>query len=421
MSAIRRALVAAALFCTLAFALLVAPAVAEAVPPWSDLPTSTLDTYGLTQDDIGAMSNGYPDGAWHPTEDVTRGQFVRLALGYFRILPAFSPFVQQHFSDVPQDSIYYEWVEAAFEVGLVSGYQTPSSTERTFFGLHDPITREQAITILARFLSKMDPAGFDYSTYTAERCGELLAPFSDKDQVTHRQEVAMAIDTGVLRGSGTALAPKAYVTRIQAAALIVRTQSLLPLPEPPPPPPDTIFSTPLSWVIADAYAAGIQVDAGMLGSAAPWMPRTLTLRARLEARQDLASYQEIAETLMSLAEQYQDRMKYEQIRVLIAIPGGKVVYERTFEMNTSSGTTASTLQSAAAPRCRKPFAGWTVVKEIQMGTHLDVIYRSSDAGSGLFYVAIRGNTEIDFYGITETGGFTAAQLIQVAKALVPFQ
>lgn len=344
MSIIRRSLVAGALvLCALVVLSQVKPTAATADLLWSDLPSDLVDSYGLTRGDIGEMSNGYLDGTWRPSEYVTRGQFVRLALGYFGIYPVNGgPY--QHFSDVPRSSPHYSWVETALEIGLVSGYQAPSATERTVFGLYDFITREQAATILMRYLSKMEPSTLDYSTYTAERCNALLAPFSDKDQVRRAQEVAMALETNVLRPPGAAIMPQADLTRIQAAALIVRTRSLLPPPEPPPPPPpDTpIFATPLRLLMSEAYGAGIQVDSGMLGSAAPWMPRTLTLGARVQAEQDPAVYQEIAEKLVSLAEQYQDRMKYEQVRILLTIEGGLVVYDHTFEETTPTSTTTTT-------------------------------------------------------------------------------
>lgn len=104
------------------------PSGATASPLWSDLPDDLLASYGLTQDDIGAMSNGYPDHTWRPGKYVTRGQFVRFALSSFWIFPGYPGNVYQHFTDVPRDSPYYGWVETAFEVGLIQGYTAPSST-----------------------------------------------------------------------------------------------------------------------------------------------------------------------------------------------------------------------------------------------------------------------------------------------------
>ena len=169
---------AAALLFALSIMFLGTPAGATASPLWSDLPDDLLASYGLTEDDIGTMSNGYPDHTWRPGEYVTRGQFVRFALSSFWMFPGYVGNVYQHFTDVPRDSPYYGWVETAFEVGLIQGYQAPSSTGETVFGLFDLVTREQAVTILMRYLSKTEPSIFDYSGYTAEQVDRLLAPFA---------------------------------------------------------------------------------------------------------------------------------------------------------------------------------------------------------------------------------------------------
>jgi hypothetical protein len=328
MSIMRRSFVTGALvLCALIVLSLAKPAAANAESLWSDLPDDLLAGYGLTQEDVGAMSNGYPDGTWRPGEPVTRGQFVSLALRYFHIHPSWVDLTrQQHFSDVPRSSPHFTWVEMAFEVGLVQGYTSPSPEAQAPFGLYDRVTREQAITILMRYLSKMDSASFDYSTYTAERCAELLAPFSDKEQVRRTQEVAMAVDIGVLQPSD-ALRPQASLTRIQAAALIARTQGLLPPYEPPPTDP---HDHSLWLLMSDAYLLSIDVDAAMLGSPAPWLPRTLGLRTQAEAGQDPAVYQETGEILVSLAERYKERTKHEQVRVVVVAKGGVVLYDHTF-------------------------------------------------------------------------------------------
>lgn len=330
---IRRSFVAAALvLCALLVLSLIKPTVANASPFWSDLPDELLGGYGLTQQEIGEMSNGYLDGTWRPSECVTRGQFVRIASDYLGVDPFQGFLAQQHFSDVPRSSPYYSWVETALEVGLIQGYQTPTPAARTIFGLYDPTTREQAIAILMRYLSKMQPSTLNYSTYTAERSNQLLAPFVDRAQVRRTQEVAMALDTKVLRPLGATLTPQASLTRIQAAALIARTRSVLPMPPPDEStPPTTSWSGPLSWLASDANLAGIQLETRLLGSPAPWMPRTLTLRAQVEVEQDPNIYQATAVRLVSLAEKYRDQMKYEQVHVVLTIERGTVVYDHTFQ------------------------------------------------------------------------------------------
>jgi hypothetical protein len=327
MSVTRKAiLTTAAVLFALLIMLAALPLGATASPLWSDLPDDLLASYGLTQEDIGAMSNGYPDHTWRPGEYVTRGQFVRFALSAVRIGSNSVGNVYQHFTDVPRDSPYYGWVETAFHVKLVQGYAVPSSSRETLFGLYDLVTREQATAILMRSLSKADPSTFDYSAYGAERVNGLLAPFMDKDQVRRTQEVAMALDIKVLRPSGATLMPRANLSRIQAAALIARARTLMPAPPENPSMPDHV----LNWLSSDAHAAGIQVEALQLGRLAPWMPRELTLKARVAADQGAGVYQGIAEKLASLGEEYKDVMQYEQVRVLLIIKGGALVYDHTF-------------------------------------------------------------------------------------------
>ena len=327
MSLTRKALLStAAVLFALLIMLAIAPTGAMAAPLWNDLPDDLLAGYGLTQDDIGAMSNGYPDHTWRPGEYVTRGQFIRFALSSFRMFPGYVGNVYQHFGDVPRESPYYGWVETAFHVGLIQGYSAPSSGGETLFGLYDLVTREQAATILMRSVSKAAPSTFDYSAYSAQRVNELLAPFVDKGQVRRAREVAMALDIGALRPAGVTLLPRANLTRIQAAALIARVDALMPPPPENPSMPDHV----LHWLSSDGYVAGIQVETLELGRLAPWMPRELTLKARAAADQGAAVYQGIAEKLASLAEKYKDVMQYEQVRVLLIIPGGALAYDRTF-------------------------------------------------------------------------------------------
>jgi hypothetical protein len=334
----RKVVVGALVLLALLVISLVTPPVADATTLWSDLPDDLLASYGLTRENIGDMSNGYLDGTWRPYDYVTRGQFVSLALMYVQMNQLMAGLAEPHFSDVPRSAPHFLWVEAGFDAGLVEGYQTPSPSGRGVFGLYDPISREQVVTILGRYLSKMDLSRFDFSAYTAERSDTLLAPFVDKDRVLHRQEVAMALDIGVLQPPGAALMPEANLTRIQAAALIVRAQSLLPPPQEPP----TVDWHYLSWLMADANAAGIAVDSTSLGAIAPWMPRTLALEAKVEEGQDLAVYEDIAERLVSLAEQYKDVMQYEQVRIVLNTEGGVWVYDHTFEAAPPTSTSAAT-------------------------------------------------------------------------------
>jgi hypothetical protein len=105
----------------------------------------------------------------------------------------------------------------------------------------------------------------------------------------------------------------------------------------------------LNWLSSDAHAAGIQVEALQLGRLAPWMPRELTLKARVAADQGAGVYQGIAEKLASLGEEYKDVMQYEQVRVLLIIKGGALVYDHTFPEDRSVSSGSSTWPRPVIP------------------------------------------------------------------------
>jgi hypothetical protein len=64
--------------------------------------------------------NGYADGTFRPSNNVTRGQLTKivvLAEEWTQICPA-----QNTFSDVPFDNPFYCFVETAVEHGIINGY-----------------------------------------------------------------------------------------------------------------------------------------------------------------------------------------------------------------------------------------------------------------------------------------------------------
>ena len=56
-------------------------------------------------------------------------------------------------------------------------------------------------------------------------------------------------------------------------------------------------------------------------------------------RQDAAVYEDTAETLVSLAEQYKDVMQYEQVRTVLNTAGRARVDDHAFEPTNSTSTT----------------------------------------------------------------------------------
>ncbi len=143
--------------------------------------------------------NGYPDGRFGANDPVTRAQ---LATIFYRA--AGSPDVSEtsRFSDVQAAAYYANAVHWAEGNGLVSGY--PDGR----FGVNDPVTRQQVVTILWRWADSPDAVGEDYADESAiaayaqaavdwSRSGGILAGLEDgrfapNDSAT-RAEVVSAL------------------------------------------------------------------------------------------------------------------------------------------------------------------------------------------------------------------------------------
>ena len=170
---------------------------------WSDLPESLIAGYGITNDQVAAISDGYPGGLWKPYQTVTRAQFTKMAALAFEIDLA-SP-ATPSFSDVPETSIYYEYIEGAKAVGMVNG-TTPG-----LFGPEETISRQQALAITARYIAGV--GGQDLSTtYTPAEIDYLLAGFGDAGEYLRGALWARLPSQSIL-GSPRAICPEAWHRR----------------------------------------------------------------------------------------------------------------------------------------------------------------------------------------------------------------
>ncbi len=196
--------------------------VALADQTWPDLPDSITAKYAVDDNQVAAISDGFASGLWKPFQNVTRAQFTKMAVAAFNI-PLVDPAVASY-TDVPKGSQYYQDIEAAKAAGIVSG------TSATTFGPKTPITRQQALAIVARYVA--DANGYDLATmYTAAEIDALLSHFGDAASISAdlRDEMAFAFDFGLTVGNDLGnLDPLANLTRIQGAVMLIRAQAKVP-------------------------------------------------------------------------------------------------------------------------------------------------------------------------------------------------
>jgi len=156
---------------------------------------------------------GGTDGLFSPDKDITRAEFASIlvrALGLMR--PGTGKDV---FNDVGSKDWYYDSISIAHQYGIISGYGNGQ------FRPQDTVTREQAMTMIARAMSIT-------GLKTAQPAGEtekLLSGFADGAEAAAyaRDSIAACINTGIISGRNDSLiAPKDMITRAETAAIIQR-------------------------------------------------------------------------------------------------------------------------------------------------------------------------------------------------------
>jgi len=214
----------------------------EQAPPvsnrWTDITDDQWQTiYGVTAAEIDRVADGGADGAFRPNALITRAQFTKMVVDGLGIAKAvYGPPI---FMDVPAGHVFFPWIQGGAQAGLLSGFAGNS------YRPEQPITRQQANTILGRYLSAKELAdrGFiqgsraTYPTladwYAAEGAA-VLAPFADRSLLAavHAPQTAYLVCHQVVQGSvsgtGLHLMPLSNLTRAQAAVMIVRLGQDIP-------------------------------------------------------------------------------------------------------------------------------------------------------------------------------------------------
>lgn len=104
---------------------------------WFNNAVSTLSRMGIL--------GGYADGTFRPDATITRAEFAKIAVSFFKYKDIAS---ENIFTDVVRGSWYESFVTAAAEIGLIEGYEDGT------FRPDASITRAEACTIINRTLGR---------------------------------------------------------------------------------------------------------------------------------------------------------------------------------------------------------------------------------------------------------------------------
>lgn len=152
------------------------------------------------------LMNGTSKTTFEPDATTTRAMVVQVLynlagkdVGYHEI-----------FKDVKYNDWFCKAVIWAYAAGVCNG------TSKTTFSPNDPVTREQLAAFLYRFTAL---CGVDC------KANGDLSRFADRNQISGyaRDAIAWAVGAGIINGkSPTTVAPRAYATRAEIAAMLCR-------------------------------------------------------------------------------------------------------------------------------------------------------------------------------------------------------
>ena len=163
--------------------------------------------------DMGSrlVISGVGNEIFQPDKYITRAEFAEIVvngLGLKRIGT-----FKSSFDDVDNSAWYYNSVAIASEYGLISGYNNKE------FRPNDRITREQAMTIIAK---AMKITGLKVQ-FTIGEVEDILKAFGDTEQASYwsKESIAACVKTGIVSGrNGHMIAPDGNMTRAETAVII---------------------------------------------------------------------------------------------------------------------------------------------------------------------------------------------------------
>lgn len=154
--------------------------------------------------------SGLGNGMFEPDRAITRAEFATVMVKALKLEAGGG---SNSFTDVSSSAWYYDYIKAASGNGIISGYGNNR------FGPMDNITREQAMSIIAR---AMNTIGLKEELSDGE-VDKILAGFIDADKISAYAKVSIAacVKLGIVSGrNGNMIAPKDNITRAEAAVIV---------------------------------------------------------------------------------------------------------------------------------------------------------------------------------------------------------
>ncbi len=164
--------------------------------------------------DMGSrmIVTGVGSGNYTPDRSMTRAEFAAIMVRALGLEPGTG---ESGFGDVSSAEWYCGYIKTAALYGIIKGYSDGT------FGPNDAITREQAMTMIARAMALTGPD----SGLTDNMSDALLSAYTDSSAISAyaRDSIAACLKISIATGTSTAtLSPKADITRAEVAVMVQR-------------------------------------------------------------------------------------------------------------------------------------------------------------------------------------------------------
>lgn len=204
-----------------------------------ETPVATSVTYSdwAKQDIMDAVGYGYIDGTGSGNEPavtdllgsdytraITRGQFAAIAVRFYETRLAIDG-LNGEIGVNPGDDMFAdcsgnEAIAKAYNLGILSGYNSADRRSGVYVGPDDLITREQAATMLARLMERIETA---LDRHMLDRMTGVTLPFTDAIADWALDSVETVYEAGIMYGtSGTTFSASDPYTIEQSIVTIMR-------------------------------------------------------------------------------------------------------------------------------------------------------------------------------------------------------
>jgi hypothetical protein len=152
------------------------------------------------------------NGNFAPNRAITRAEFASMIVKALGLKGTSFP---EKFSDVKKSDSYYYYIYTAYEYGILASYSNGK------FGPQDLITKEQAMTMLAK---AMEIAGMNVTVSDTDVSNQLKL-FNDSGNISlyARQAASICTKYGISAADDKEnLNPKDNFTRAESATVIIK-------------------------------------------------------------------------------------------------------------------------------------------------------------------------------------------------------